>query len=225
MNNVVTLKIPVELMEKAIRIAAKSKAEQGKIDDERKVKYLNKTKEEIRKYAGEEGVQQFQRDIADFNERKRQIAQKAQDEIKAIYEQAVSFIDDEATPKGSDVAGEDDFLLLDHNVVDAEQLERLIDKHSNNYAFRIAAARYAKRQGWDNADSFACITKEKAIRAYCEQVFERLAYAAAHPASPVNMQYVETENEYFRISKAYGLEAEYLASGGERLNKVIKDLF
>lgn len=223
--NIITLTIPIALIEKAIRIADKSKKAQREIDNERKAKYLNKSEAEIRQYSGEEGVTKYLADLAEFDARKRDIAENAEAEIKEAQEQATAFIDDQTTPKGADIAKEDDFLLLDYNILDEEQLTRLMKKHADNITFLHACEQYAKRQEWPDIERFMVFHKENAVREYCNQVFDALVYASAHPASPVNTQYVESENEYLRLSRAYDIEEEFLASGGEKLSSAIKTLF
>lgn len=218
LKNIIVLPMPIEQMEKAVKITAKSKVDQGAIDDERRNKYQDQTEEQVRRLAGEEGVQRFAADVADFNARKKAIAEKAAEEIKALWKNAVAFIDEETLPKGEDVQNEPDFALLDHDIVDGDQLERLIEKHSDNRAFRLAAARYAVRQGWPEADQFTAIDKEKAIREYTDQIFSRLIDAAAYPTGPSFLQYVDSaDTEYLRIARAYGIEAEFLASGGSNM--------
>ena len=224
MSNTIVLTLPIDQIEKAIRIAHKAKKDQIEVDNERKAKYLNQTEADIRKYSGEEGVTKYHADLARFDSRKREIAEKAQSEIKDAWERAIAVIDDETMPKGSEIAGEDDFLLLAHDIVDKDQLERLMKKHEHNLAFRIACEKYAMKHEWPDAINYAVVTKEKAVREYCNQVFDNLMRASAHPFSAANMQYVETENEYHRLSKAYGIEEEYLASGGTKLSNVIKCL-
>ena len=219
------VKIPVDYIKTAIRAAAQSKKDMAEIDAERAEKYPNMNEAKVREYAGESGVQQYQADIADYNARKAAIAEKAKKEIKGLWEQAQAFITDECTPKGEQVANEPDFALLDHDILTEEQLERMMQKHSDNRAFLQAAARYAVRQGWPNADKYALIDKENSVREYTDQIFSRLETAAEQPAGPAFMQYVTMPSEYSRIAQAYGLTEELAASGGEKLFETVKDLF
>lgn len=212
------LQIPIDEIEAAIKAARRSKDEQDAIlQEEKKLP----TAQEVQQLKGSEGVQRLHEQQAAFDARKQEIIQRAQSEIDALEKKAVAFIDTQTTPNGNDIVGENagDFAVIEHNLVaNPEQLSRILEKH-NNVAFRMAASRYAADPS-RNWEGFNFFDAETAVREYTNQLFDYLKYAAANPFRPVFTQYVDTPTEYLRIARAYGLEREFLASGGGRLNAV-----
>lgn len=216
---VTTLKLPIDEIESAIKIAKSAKQQLAAIDEQ-----ANKlpTLEETRKLKGFEGVTARTEQLAAFDAQKKQITITAQAKIRALHEQAVTAINAQTTPNGADIVGDNagDFALIEHGLVaTADQLCRLLKKH-DNVAFRMAAQRYAADPS-RNWEGFMFFDKEDAVREYTEQIFERLLFACTNTYGPAYMQYVEMPTEYLRIARAYGIESEFLESGGGRLNDII----
>ena len=213
---IVSLKLPIDEVEAAIKAARRAKAAQEAVNQEAAELPTEQDAQQLR---GFEGVQRLHEQQAAFDARKQEIIQRAQSEINALEEKAVAFIDAQTTPDGADIVGENagDFAVIEHNLVATpEQLSRILEKH-DNVAFRMAAQRYAADPA-RNWEGFNFFDKERAIREYTAQLFDNLKHAAANPFRPVYWQYVEMPTEYLRIARAYGLENEFAASGGSRLN-------
>lgn len=212
------LQLPIDEIEAAIKAARRSKDEQEAVNQEAAEL---PTEQEVQRLKGFEGVQRLHEQRAAFDARKQKIIERAQSEIVELEQKAVAVIDVQTTPDGNDIVGENagDFAVIEHNLVATpEQLSRILEKH-NNVAFRMAASRYAADPS-RNWEGFNFFDKESAVREYTAQLFDNLKHAAANPFRPVFWQYVETPTEYLRIARAYGLESEFLASGGGRLNAV-----
>lgn len=217
--NIVSLKLPVSIIASAIRLVKDAGTKYIKIEDS--VHKLG-TEEEARKYAGEDGVQKRAAEIEKADAAKKAVVEETQAELDKLHEKAVSFIEDQTTPNGNDVIGDNagDFALVEHGLIETpEKLERILEKH-DNVAFRYAAQKYAAVRGWEG---FSFLENEKAFHEYLEQVFNRLKAAVGNPYGMHYMQYVETPNEYQRIAAAYGIAKAFSESGGDKLIDVIKE--
>ena len=223
--NVVTMKLPVNHIENAIRIAANSQKAIVTLDEEHRGKYPVQDKELIRNHAGEQGERKYEKDCEILEAQKKEIVRKAQENIENAHREAVAFLDEQFTPDGGDIIGENagDVALFDHELISTpDQLNRILQKH-DNIAFRVLAQRYAAdpSRNWEGYNFF---DKEESCRKYTEQVFENLSIAAAHPGQPLAIQYTATPGEYARLADAYGLHEEFAASTGSRLVTVINSL-
>lgn len=220
---VVSIKFPIDEIGEGIKAAREAKSQIMSIDNELK-KYG--TEEEARKLRGEDGVKERARAIERGNQQKAAIIAEAREKLSTLHMQATAAIDEQTTPNGNDIIGENagDFALLTNGLIESsEKLKKILEKHDNT-AFRYAAQRYAAQRnaedpagGWT---AFNFFENAPVIREYTNSIFDRLNDAAANPYGIAAMQYTETPNEYGRIAAEYGLTDEFYASGGERLNEV-----
>ena len=205
---VVPMKLPLEQIEKAVKIVRAT--HDALIDLEHERKALGSV-ERVKQREGEQGVQRHAAALADIDRRWAQTVADAQAAIDEQARAAVNAIDEQTTPNGNDIIGANaaDFALVEHGLIaNPSQLSRILARH-NNTAFRLAAQNYAAVRAWEGFDFFS---KEVSVRAYTEQVFDNLKIAAGNPNGVAYRQYCETPNEYGRIANSYGLADEYSAS-------------
>lgn len=215
---IITLKIPVDQIAEAVKISRNAIGAQKRSIEEESNR-MPHSMEEIERLSGSRGVQEAQQLKEQYQAERRKIQEKAIAEIEALEVDAKKYIDDEVTPNGKDIVGENagDFALLEHNLIPTPEMLRVIlDKHDNT-AFRMAAEQYAKRQNWDG---FTFYDKEKSVREYTDQVFTGVKMATRIPAGMYALQYTQQADEFRRIANAYGIGEEFTASGGEKIENL-----
>ena len=206
--------LPIEQIGDAINVAKRAIRDQLQISET--VHRLG-TEENVRRYAGENGVEERQKELekAEFN--RRAIVAAAQKRIEDLKKNAVEAIRQQTDPDGTDTK-DADFGLFAANLIETpEKLNRLLERHDTP-AFHIVAERYAAARGWEGFEFF---DRETACIAYTEQVFDGLLTAAARPTGASAIQYTRTENEFARIAEAYNLGEEFAASGGAKLDDLL----
>jgi hypothetical protein len=216
--NVISIKFPIDQIAAGIKATREAKAQLVSIDEN-----LHKygTEDEARKYRGEDGVQERARELEKGDQQKTAIIAETREKLDKLHAQAVNFIEEQTTPDGTDIIGDNagDFALIEHGLIETpEKLERVLAKH-DNVAFRYAAQRYAADPA-RNWPGFNFFENEAAIKEYTAQIFDCLNDAAGNPYGAAVMQYTETPTEYARIAEAYGLKESFIASGGDRLKEV-----
>ena len=206
--------LPIEQIADAINIAKRAIRDQLQISET--VHKLG-TEEDVRRYAGENGVQERRKELEAAEYNIKAIASAAQKKIENLRRNAIEAIRQQTDPDGTDTK-DADFGLFAANVIETpEKLNRLLERHDTP-AFHIVAERYAAARGWEGFEFF---DRETACIAYTEQVFDGLLTAAARPTGAAAIQYTLTENEFARIAEAYNLSEEFAASGGAKLDDIL----
>ena len=219
MNNVLVSKIPVEPIKDGIRTVNNAKKKVYTLEKEKEALDLMKIEEIIKKY-GETGVNERKKKAEEIDSKIAVIRSETLEVLSKHREKAVSEVDAQFTPDGNDIIGANaaDIALIQNDIITTpDNLKRLLQRH-NNTAFRMLAARYAKKHDWSD---FEYIDKEQSIRGYVEQVFNNLETAAYMPLGIAGTQYTGTIGEYRRIAESYELSEEFHASNGNSIDEVI----
>ena len=222
MAKIFQIQIPTDSIIQGIRAAKRTAHALNTIDAERRQKFPIDNEYQIRERFGEDGLAAYREYVSGCVERKAEIISRAADELDSIQAAAVEQIDEQVTPDGDDVvANAGDFELLRHGlIINAEQLERLRQKHADSAAFAIAADKYATERGWEN---FEFLTVENSIREYVDTVFSGLRRAATAPDGLSYQQFCATPDEYQRSATAHGLADVFAESGGDRIAKAVRN--
>lgn len=208
---VVTVKLPLENIAEARRIAIENRKTLAALAEERNKLPAN-AEDAVRIY-GESYRDKYAELLAGIEARRQAAITAAQAKIAEQRKQAEQFNFMQITPNGQDLLGDNaaDVALFDHGVITTpEQLSAILTRH-NNAAFRTLASNYAEKKGWEG---FSFIEKSQSASEFTAQVFNGFETAASTPNGPTYMQYCDTPGELNRIAVAYDLGNEVSASDG-----------
>lgn len=206
-----TILLPIDAIEDALTVAKNAIANQKRISE---AVHALGTEEDVRKYAGENGVQERQKELERAEYNCKAIIAHAQERIEGLRKKAVEAVEAQTDPSGEDVH-DPDYALFDAGLIESpEKLRRLLEKHDTP-AFCIRAERYAAAHDWEG---FEYILKTQGVQDYLAQVFDGLATAAARPTGYSALQYTAQAGELRRIAEAHGIADIYDKSGGRRLD-------
>ena len=206
-----TILLPIDAIEDALTVAKNAIANQKRISE---AVHALGTEEDVRKYAGENGVQERKKELERAEYNCKAIIAHAQERIEGLRKKAVEAVEAQTDPSGEDAA-DPDFALFAANLIETpEKLRRLLEKHDTP-AFHIAAEKYAAARGWEG---FGFVLKTQGVQDYLAQVFDGLATAAARPTGYAALQYAAQAGELRRIAEAHGIADVYDKSGGKRLD-------
>lgn len=219
---VVLLKMPVNNISNAVRIAKKNKAFVSGLESKFREKHPFRNQQEARTMRGETGEREYMQDFAKLDAERQTAKEAALQEIAAERGKAVAFIDEQVTLNGNDVIGDNagDVELLRLGLISSpDQLTKILEKHDNR-AFRALAEHYATERGWEG---FSFIAKENSVREYTERAFDGLSAAVEIPGGLAEMQYTQAPEEYARMAGAFGLSEEFSASNGDAIARTVSE--
>lgn len=214
--NIPTIKLPIEAYKKAITITREAiSGIRASLDT------ISKwgTEEKTLKEHGERGIELRNKDIEESKTKISVIRSKALKDLENAKKEALDFIEAETTPNGEDIIGVNagDFALLKSGLITSpEKLQRIIEKH-DNVAFRLMASEYAKERKWDGFQYIETSAPKKMN----DYIFKELDMALKDVNGIHAVQYTETKGEYHRTAQAFGLESEFVVSGGESIDELL----
>lgn len=155
------IKMPVDIINKAIRIVTEVKEQYTRINAEvMKIPDVNPAID------GKAAVEKHDAKVKEYRDEMISISQKAEEKIKELIGQYKTAIEDQVVPRAEDITGDHagDYMLLHDNLVRTpDQLRKIANAHQTT-AFMIAVENYAERKGWNSNHEFSFNSAEGTVR-------------------------------------------------------------
>lgn len=181
--------IPTKPIIKSIDELKRLQASWGELHNERERWRITP---DVERDGGFQKVQRHRNELAAIDNRQRRRVIDACEIIEGYRSECFKAIDEQVTPSGDDVMGENsaDFALIKNGLIDRpEHLRQIVNRHGNA-AFRNAARDYAQERNWEGFDYKV---KEESVREYCTQMFDMFERAASVPMGLSMMQSLEDD--------------------------------
>lgn len=202
-----TIKMPVNIINKAIQLVKDVQAQNARIDAE--IVKLPKIDPAI---DGKAAVEKRETILKGYTAEMLAIIKEAEEKINDLKNQYIAAIDAQITPRGEDITGEHagDYMLLHDNLIRTpDQLRTLAEKHQTP-AFLIAAENYAEQKGWNHFHEFSYVNASNTVREIGFSMIDQCA-TAVHAPNGLASAMVTEPGELVRRATEGNIIEEYCA--------------
>lgn len=151
----------------------------------------------------------YNEEVAKLDTAKAALIAATKADVAKAKEEFFKDLDNTLSINGADLVGDNeaDYVLFRDNLINTpEDLDRIMEKHIDSPAFRVAATNYAERKGWQGMEY---LTAEDRIREFAEEFFKRADMAADAPTGSYWGMFVTSDDAIREQVRAYNLVYEY----------------